>query len=395
MSTSICFINLFRPLEFTNKAFKFGQPWKRATCLKTFLLPRSLQVNALVPMDEQGRVAVPTPFGIVFRRPMQLPEQVAVLSSMKENEDKYLNYFTEEKFEQLVSRIRSKGRGTAVSLQKKNLPLSPSDLKRRAEKEASSSSKRKIGQQIEQGIDYSDYKVMKGETAESAPSVRDKLAALQELRFFPAALAVPFLLECVRADGPCETDELVRSQALYSLALFATQLSYEKSCLDTILYVLNNDPEPSIRASAASALGFMRKNEAVPSLMYCLQEDNDWIVRMTCINSLGALKDARAVPLLMSVLKAFPVDRETVDSFILQSIIGALGELGAMEALPLLVLFKGHPEEMVRFQLAETLRFFSISQQAIQVLETLTQDAAIRVAEQAKATLVYLQQTFE
>ncbi|EME27129.1 uncharacterized protein Gasu_52320 [Galdieria sulphuraria] len=343
---------------------------------------------------EFEKVALPTPFGIVFRHSSQLPENIASLNLVSGGSATSTGYFTEERFEELVSLIRTRGSGTVVVPNSAKTPLNPSDFKRRAEASKSifpgtpSLSREK----------YSDmmaslgYQVFRDDSQISSPSTREKLSILQQLIFFPESLKIPFFLECIRLDGPCERDELLRSQSVYSLAIFIKQGVCNMECAEAILYALNSDPDSTVRASAASALGFIGQKSNVQALIHSTLEDGDWLVKMTCINSLGELKDSRAIPVLLALLKKFSPSVPNRDSFIIQSLIGSLAELNAVEAVPYLIQFKESPEEMLRFQLAESLRFFKNSQQAIEALQSLTEDKSSRVSHQALISLNFIQE---
>ncbi|KAK4522198.1 hypothetical protein GAYE_FCTG49G0077 [Galdieria yellowstonensis] len=344
--------------------------------------------------EEFDKVALPTPFGIVFRDLNQLPENILDIASAADKSETRRDFFTEEKFEELTGIIRTKGGGTVVVPNVSNTPLNPSDFKRRVESFKSFANNTPLPKNSPD--DFADmvnslgFQVLKDEPRVSSPSTREKLRILQELTFYPPSIRNSFFLECTRSDGPCERDELLRSQAIYSLAIFIKQESCN-NCVDAILYALNSDPDPSVRASAASALGFIGDKANVQALIHSTLEDSDWLVKMTCINSLGALRDDRAAPALLSLLKKFPPNLPSQDSFIIQSLIGALAELQVPDAVPYLIPFKDSPDEMIRFQLSESLRFFGNEEGAMEALQSLIQDESSRVSRQAFISLSIIQ----
>ncbi|GJQ09582.1 hypothetical protein GpartN1_g1373.t1 [Galdieria partita] len=378
---SPCYLNRY----FRQHTVCYGR--RNHTCQKQLIY----QVKACGE-KELDKIALPTPFGIVFRQFNQLPENIAILNKVEGESGVDSGHFTEDRFEELVSQIRTRGSGTVVVPNSANTPLNPSDFKRRAEASKSIFSRRPSGSQENHSdnVASSGYQIFRNDS-QSSPSTREKLSILQELTFYPTLLKVPFFLECTRLDGPCEKDELLRSQAVYSLAIFIKQGICNKECVNAILYSLNSDPDSSVRASAASALGFIREKNNVQALIHSTLEDGDWLVKMSCINSLGALKDSRAIPVLLALLKKFPANVPSRDSFIIQSLIGALAELESVDAVPYLVQFRESPDEMLRFQLAESLRFFRNNRTAMEALQSLAEDESSRVSHQAVISLNFIQ----
>ena len=91
-------------------------------------------------------------------------------------------------------------------------------------------------------------------------------------------------------------DRRTRTWAAFGLGYLA-----DPRTLDHILPMLH-DPEPSVRKSAAGAIGRINRPSAVEPLLALLQTEPDYSVRDTLLWSLGQLGDARAVPPLAEYL---------------------------------------------------------------------------------------------
>jgi bilin biosynthesis protein len=97
----------------------------------------------------------------------------------------------------------------------------------------------------------------------------------------------------------------VRCAVIGAIAHVAQETSDEKSF--GVLVSALTDPEPTIRAEAASAFGQLNYPPAIPHLILAFK-DSDLEVRKAVVSSLGKLGDASALDLLNSALQ----DPETV-----------------------------------------------------------------------------------
>lgn len=91
----------------------------------------------------------------------------------------------------------------------------------------------------------------------------------------------------------------VRCAVIGALGHVAQEKTDEKSC--GLLISALTDPEPLIRAEAASALGQVNYPAAVPHLILALQ-DTDLDVRKATINALGKIGDPQAMDALQTAL---------------------------------------------------------------------------------------------
>ncbi|MCK4795149.1 MAG: HEAT repeat domain-containing protein [Desulfobacteraceae bacterium] len=105
-----------------------------------------------------------------------------------------------------------------------------------------------------------------------------------------------------------------------TLALIGDQKSI--GLLTTFL----KDPEPMVRASAASALGRFRRKEVALDLVVCLSDPNEE-VRAAAVNALGKSGDPAVIKNLLSLLEHEP------DAFVCQHVAIAVGCLAADQKL--------------------------------------------------------------
>ncbi len=94
-----------------------------------------------------------------------------------------------------------------------------------------------------------------------------------------------------------DSDVDVRLSSVYALCAFPSHL-----VLENLAAVLGNDPEPSVRTSAAAALGKLADKQAVPYLIKALGDDDSEVWERAA-RSLECLQDERAVEGLAAVLK--------------------------------------------------------------------------------------------
>mmetsp|Transcript_25121 Transcript_25121/g.61168 ORF Transcript_25121/g.61168 Transcript_25121/m.61168 type:complete len:336 (-) Transcript_25121:195-1202(-) len=289
-------------------------------------------LRAVLRVDETGRVPVATPFGIVPRDPLSLPPMVSLAWEQAE---------------------------------KATADTSHSAMKRRLS-------------ELEPTLEGRD--------------VSRKLAALQELNFFPPEIASQVLLKC--ADD--SVDELVRSQAMFTAVLYLRQIMeasqetevelQNQPCFQAVVGRLSTDGSPTVRSAAAGALGQLRGEAVLRALERSFMEEKDWLVQMSVAVSLGSLSDERATPSLRKALNRFDPKHCENDSLVVQGVVGALGQLGAEEAIDDIIRFAHSNDMLVRQQVAEALQAFA-DERAAAALETMLDDEFEVVRLQASRSL--------
>ncbi|KAK4536100.1 hypothetical protein CDCA_CDCA07G2125 [Cyanidium caldarium] len=277
--------------------------------------------------------------------------------------------------------------------------------------------------------------------------VRSRLAAMQEAIFYPSAAVVPLLIEvllsslCQKREreqleqvAPAEPlqsrveilrsvsaqhrtyEELSRSQAAFSLALVLGRPSnaslmdrlrddVREDGVNAMLDTLEHDPDPPVRAAVAGAVGHIGgrvqtvRQRAIPPLLRRFVEDNeDWIVRLSAAVSLGMLQAHETLSELVKELERHTVRSESGTSLFVQSVVGCVGEIGAVSdrvepewrarAVDALCRYAGSNQRMVLVAVAEALgRWAPRSQQALEALRHLADSADSTVAEQARISM--------
>ncbi|MFM7326966.1 MAG: HEAT repeat domain-containing protein, partial [Nodosilinea sp.] len=86
---------------------------------------------------------------------------------------------------------------------------------------------------------------------------KDRMLALASLRHVPAAQAAPLIREMIH-----DSNLQIRS-----MAVFALGLKPDDQSLDILVNLLSTDPDYSIRADAAGALGYLEDSRAFGSLV--------------------------------------------------------------------------------------------------------------------------------
>jgi len=118
-----------------------------------------------------------------------------------------------------------------------------------------------------------------------------------------------------------DTNAFVRSAALEALGLMrATAASKD------IVALLHNDPQDSVRQSAAVALNYVGDSTTVPDLIDALKDKSDG-TRFAAANALGSLRATSAIPALTDGLK----DK---NPGMRRSCLNSLGRIGDKSVLP-------------------------------------------------------------
>jgi HEAT repeat protein len=206
-------------------------------------------------------------------------------------------------------------------------------------------------------------------------NTRDRLLALVSLKDAPANEAVP-LIKKVLYDESIQ----IRGMAIYALGVKKTEESF-----GLLVDILINEPDYSVRAAAAGALGYLEDLRALEPLNRAVYEDMDWLVRFSAAVSLGNLRDPRAYDALIQALKS-------PEEVIQQAAIAALGEIKAVNAVDQILTFAQSDDWMTRQRLAEALGRLPTPKSA-SALRYLEKDSHPHVSAAARLSLQSLDST--
>lgn len=157
-------------------------------------------------------------------------------------------------------------------------------------------------------------------------------------------------------------DQGLRYYAAWWLGRFRVR---ESAAIEALIAALedeaNRTPEGGypLRRNAARALGKLGDDRAVPALICCL-DCSDFYVREAATQALGLLGDRVCVPKLMELLEggvatAMPIPGCPHLAQPYDSVIEALGSLGATEAIDLIQPFLEHPLELLQYATARAM----------------------------------------
>jgi HEAT repeat protein/cyclophilin family peptidyl-prolyl cis-trans isomerase len=171
------------------------------------------------------------------------------------------------------------------------------------------------------------------------------MVRIQSIRALALILGEESEMFCdqMRRDG----ERLVRAEAIRCYG--AAGLTKRASQLDEIA---RTDKDPLMRASAVSALGQL-KDDSVPPMLVPPLRDPDFTVATAAVEAIGVQAYQAAVPAVMEAYRARP-EREFVD--VQLEAVRVLGDLGALEAQPLLVEATSHEDVRVRVAAVESLK---------------------------------------
>ncbi|MGJ5672850.1 MAG: phycobilisome degradation protein NblB [Nostochopsis sp.] len=142
---------------------------------------------------------------------------------------------------------------------------------------------------------------------------------------------------------------------------------------------LLNDPEPDVQAAAADCLGALKLKAAFEDLQQLYETSNEWIVKFSIIATLGELGDPRSFELLQQALSS---DNELVQT----AAISSLGDLGNIQAIPLLTPYATNLDWQIRYRVAQALGRLK-GTDAKNILEILANDEVELVATEAQKSL--------
>jgi phycocyanobilin lyase alpha subunit len=165
------------------------------------------------------------------------------------------------------------------------------------------------------------------------------------------------------------TDPSLRYYAAWWLGRFRVN---HPQAIEALVTALSDETDRApdggfpLRRNAARALGKLADPRAVPPLIHCLS-CNDYYVREAAAQALNALGDKRAIQPLLSLLDGgveaamqVPGKPHLVQPY--NSVLEALGSLGAVDALPTIEPFLDHPVPQV--QNAATRAMYQLTGQA-------------------------------
>jgi HEAT repeat protein len=143
------------------------------------------------------------------------------------------------------------------------------------------------------------------------------------------------ILKEIGADSVCLLKTLLKDRD-DDVRKFAVDLVCEiKECgyPEELVYVLGNDPNPNVRASAAKAIGLLHYEDALPQLMHAL-EDEEWVV-FSALETAALMKCESSVDRIIALLNS-------PSEAVRYAAIETLGEIGSSDAVEALV---GHMQK--------------------------------------------------
>lgn len=174
-------------------------------------------------------------------------------------------------------------------------------------------------------------------------------------------------------------DEYWRLRTAYSQAL----AEVGEPAIEPLLRALGSE-NPQTRAHAAKALGRIGTPRAFNTIVELLAEEREDTIRMSLIEALGGLRDKRAMPILLPYLKA---PEQVNRGWIIRMAANALGRIGTQEVVgPLSEVLASDPDWFARLGAAEGLRKIR-HPSATEALRRALKDEDARVRAEASAGL--------
>ncbi len=206
----------------------------------------------------------------------------------------------------------------------------------------------------------------------SSEDLGDRLRAVNQIRQLEPAIAFELLKTAIN-----DPKARVRYSAVSQMDTLGGQ------DLSTSLTILRdrllNDPEPDVQAAAADCVGALKLTEAFPDLQQVYHTTPEWLVKFSIIATLGELGDPRSFELLKEAL-------ESGNDLTQTAAISSFGDLGDMQAIPLLIPYATNPDWQIRYRVVQALNRLGGSE-AHSTLETLANDEVEAVAQEAKNCL--------
>lgn len=152
------------------------------------------------------------------------------------------------------------------------------------------------------------------------------------------------------------------------------------------LVALLEDPDASVRLTAAQSLSYLQDPAAVAALAKALKEDTDPRVREAAASALGEIDDTRAVPHLVDALRTERVSK------VRTKIVDALQELDDPRATSAVIVALKDPSAEVRRAAVSALDEFEDAS-ALSALEALVRDPDTDVRRRLASALGTLDQS--
>jgi HEAT repeat protein len=201
------------------------------------------------------------------------------------------------------------------------------------------------------------------------PDFKQRVRALLTLRSASPEEVAPLAEITIR-----DTHVQMRSYTCMLLGKKPSETAYQ-----LLVHTLQSDLDQGVRADAAGALGAIRDTRGWEYLIRAYYEDTEWIVRYSALVALGNLADARTYDVFVAELRS---DNELMQ----QAAVGALGELHAADAVPLILPFVAHADWMMRQKAAIALSQIR-TEKSLEALRYLAKDSSSPVAITAQAGL--------
>ena len=200
----------------------------------------------------------------------------------------------------------------------------------------------------------------------------DRIQGINQLRQLPAAQAFPLVVPLVKDDS---------ARVRYAAVSLFDTLGGENPqlALELLRDRLHNDSEVDVQSAAADALAALKFPDAFDDLQQVYQQTSEWLLQFSIVAALGEMGDPRAFDLLKDALAS--------NNHLLQTAaIGAFGDLGNTDAVPLLIPFATNTDWQIRLRVAQSLGRLDVNQ-AKSTLEKLGEDEVEQVAAEAKRFL--------
>ena len=200
----------------------------------------------------------------------------------------------------------------------------------------------------------------------------NRIQGINQLRQLPAAQAFPLVVPLVKDDS---------ARVRYAAVSLFDTLGGENPqlALELLRDRLHNDSEVDVQSAAADALAALKFPDAFEDLQQVYQQTSEWLLQFSIVAALGEMGDPRAFDLLKDALAR--------DNHLLQTAsIGAFGDLGNTDAVPLIIPFATNTDWQIRLRVAQSLGRLDVNQ-AKSTLEKLAEDEVEQVAAEAKRFL--------
>jgi HEAT repeat protein len=180
----------------------------------------------------------------------------------------------------------------------------------------------------------------------ASPDFVKRMRGVNEVRTrcSTASEIIGLLVPLIAADSNPQVRYVAVSQVA---GLNADEVSAEdgKRVLDVCLSMLSKDTDPSCQAGAADAIAALKLRDGFDALVDAFNSTSDWMLRFTIASGIGVLDHPRSFEFLTAVLEAAQPEG---DELLITATIGALADLGTVEALPIVGKYLDHPDVSVK-----------------------------------------------